>query len=111
MEIATAYPVGTSEQTVIRILRRLSPERARQLVDYARFLEFQTTERYQGWLDEEEIEPEEEILASERKWDELFARPGSMRLLQAMAAEAREDYLAGRTTDVRITDDGRLAPA
>jgi hypothetical protein len=111
METRTAYQVGTPEQTVVRILRRLPPERARQLVDYARFLEFQTSERYQGWLDEEETEAEEEILASERKWDELFARPESKRLLRTMAAEAREDYYAGRTTDVRITDDGRLAPA
>jgi hypothetical protein len=59
---------------------------------------------------ENEEETEEEILASERKWDELFARPESRRLLRTMAAEAREDYLAGYTTDVKITDDGRLAP-
>ena len=45
METRTAYQVGTPEQTVVRILRRLPPERARQLVDYARFLEFQTSER------------------------------------------------------------------
>ena len=90
-------------ESTVRI--RLGP------LDYARFLEFQTTRHYQDWLDEEESETEEEILASEQKWDELFARPESRRLLQAMAAEAREDYLAGRTTDVVITDDGRLAPA
>ncbi len=110
MKAQRAYHVGAPEQTVVRILHRLPPERARQLVDYARFLEFQT-ERYQGWLDEEETEIEEEILASERKWDELFTRPESKRLLRTMAAEAREDYFAGRTTDVQITHDGRLAPA
>lgn len=108
MKAQRAYHVGAPEQTVVRILQRLPPERARQLVDYARFLEFQT-ERYQGRPDEEETE--EEILASEKKWDELFAQPESKRLLRTMAAEAREDYFAGRTTDVQITHDGRLAPA
>jgi hypothetical protein len=107
----TAYQVATREQAVMRILRRLPPERARQLVDYARFLEFQTTERYQDWLNHEEAETEEEIGASEKRWDELLVMPESKRLLRAMATEAREDYLAGRTTDVKITDDGRLSPA
>ena len=34
-------------------------------------------------------------LESEKKWDELFAR--SQDLLSRMAAEAKRDYLEGRT--------------
>ena len=34
-------------------------------------------------------------LESEKRWDELFAR--SQGLLARMAAEARQDYRAGRT--------------
>lgn len=36
-------------------------------------------------------------IESERRWDELFSRPPS-KALEAMAAEALEDYRVGRTT-------------
>ena len=98
------------EQTLLRIVRRLPPERIFQLVDFARFLEFQTTRSYDDWLNEEETETEEEIRASEAKWDKLFAKPEAKRVMREMAREALEDYRAGRTTDIAITEDGRLAP-
>ena len=58
--------------------------------------------RYKDWLEEEEIE------TPENKWDELFAKPKAKRVMREMAREAREDYRAGRTTDIEITEDGRL---
>jgi hypothetical protein len=36
-------------------------------------------------------------IESERRWDELFSRPPS-KALEQMAAEALEDYRAGRTS-------------
>jgi len=36
-------------------------------------------------------------IESERRWDELFSRPPS-EALERMAAEALEDYRAGRTS-------------
>jgi hypothetical protein len=33
------------------------------------------------------------------------------RLMRDMAREAREEYRAGRTTEIEITEDGRLSPA
>lgn len=36
-------------------------------------------------------------IESERRWDELFSRPPS-EALERMAAEALEDFRAGRTT-------------
>jgi len=36
-------------------------------------------------------------IESERRWDELFSRPPS-KALERMAAEALEDFRAGRTT-------------
>jgi hypothetical protein len=93
------------EQTVIGIIRKLPPEHVVQLVNFARFLEFQTTKEYKDWLEEEEIETAEE------KWDELLAKPEAKRVMREMAREAREDYRAGRTTDIEITEDGRLTPA
>jgi hypothetical protein len=45
------------------------------------------------------------------KWDELLTKPEAKRVMREMAREAREDYRAGRTTDIEVTEDGRLAPA
>ena len=92
------------EQAVIGIIRKLPPERVVQLINFARFLEFQTTKRYKDWL-------EEEIETPEEKWVELLTKPEAKRVMREMAREAREDYRAGRTTDIEITEDGRLAPA
>lgn len=50
----TTYQPSVYEQTVLTIMRRLPPECALQLVDFARFLEFQTTEKCDDWLGEEE---------------------------------------------------------
>jgi len=105
--MATTSQSPTVEQTIIRILRHLPPERARQLVDFARFLEFQATARYTDWLEE----TEESIRASEEKWDQLLAEPAAKNLLRDMAREAREEYQAGHTTDIEIADDGRLTSA
>ena len=112
MGMQTAFQSSTHEQTVINIIRELPPERVLQLVDFARFLEFQIVRKsYGDWLDEEEAETEEEIRASEEKWDELFAKPEAKRVMREMAREALNDYRAGRTTGITITEDGRLAPA
>jgi hypothetical protein len=106
---AAAQP-SAHEQTVVSIMRKLPPERILELVDFARFLELQGTKKYDEWLDEE-TETEEEIRASEERWDQLLAQPEAKRVLREMACEAREDYHAGRTTEITITEDGRLAPA
>ena len=112
METQTDFQSSTYERTVINIIRKLPPERASQLVDFARFLEFQLAQKSESdWLDEEETGTEEGIHASEEKWDKLFARPEAKRVMREMAHEALEDYRAGRTTDIAITKDGRLAPA
>jgi hypothetical protein len=104
------------EQKLIEVVRRLPPERVSQVIDFAQFLEFQTTNAYGDDLpdvdeSEEETGAEEETRASEEKWDELFAKPEAKRVMREMAREALEDYRAGRTTDITITEDGRLAPA
>ena len=93
------------EQTVISIMRRLPPGCVVQLVSFAHFLELQTSQRYKEWLEEEGTE------AGDEKWDRLFAEPEAMCVMREMAREARKEYRAGRTTDIGIAEDGRLAPA
>jgi len=107
---ATVQP-STHEQMVVSIMRKLPPERVLELVDFARFLELQSTQRDNEWPDEEETETEEEMRAGEERWNQLLAQPEAKRVLREMAREAREDYHAGRTTGITITEDGRLAPA
>jgi len=93
---------------LLAIARRLPPERVSQLLDFARFIDFQATRGSDSWLEEE---TEDEMRASDERWEQLFARPEAKRVMRAMAREAREDYLAGRTTAITLTNDGRLAPA
>ncbi len=47
----------------------------------------------------------------EEKWNKLSAKPEAKRVMRKMAQEALDDYRAGKTTDITITADGRLAPA
>ena len=108
MEDQMPYQASTPEQTVIHIMRKLPPERVTDLVDFARFLEFRATERYQDWVEAESEQGEQ--IAADRRWDDLFARPEARQLMRQMAHEAREEYRAERTTEIVETDDGRLAP-
>lgn len=99
------------EQIVIRIMRRLPPECVLELVDFARFLEFQTTKRDRHGVGEEDTKTEEVIQVSDKKWEQILAKPEAKQMMRDMAREALEEYRAGQTTDITITEDGRLAPA
>lgn len=90
-----AVKIDECEDRLVGIVRRLPPERVRQLVDFARFLE---------------AESEEEIEASQAQWDELLARPEAKRKLCDMAREAVDDYRTGQATEIAVTEDGGLAP-
>lgn len=92
----------TYEQLVLAIMRRLPSYRVLELLDFARFLEAQTAKRTSADMSKSETED---------AWERVFAKPAAKRLLYEMANEAREEYGAGRTTAIIITDNGELAPA
>jgi chemotaxis regulatin CheY-phosphate phosphatase CheZ len=96
MKEKLAVKIDEYEERLVGIVRRLTPERVVQLVDFARFLE---------------AESEEEIEVTQAKWDELLAKPEARRKLRDLASEAADDHRAGRATDIKVTEDGRLAPA
>ena len=96
MKDELALTIDEFEERLVGIVRRLPPERVMQLVDFARFLE---------------AESEEDIEASQADWDELLAQPVAKRRLREMAHEALDDYHADQATDIKVTEDGRLAPA
>ena len=79
------------EKELIQLVRTLLPERVAQLVDFARFLAFQTTQGSNGW-DEEEAAQEAALRADEERWDRLLSRPEAKALLRQMAQEAMEEY-------------------
>jgi len=45
----------------------------------------------------------------EKSWEQFYL--ANREHFRAMARQALEDYQAGRTTEITITEDGRLAPA
>jgi len=95
----------TYEQMLIDIVRTLPPERVSELVDFARFLKSRVVKPYEPpVLEEEESEGDE-------KREQLLAKPEAQQVMIEMAHEARADLYAGRTTDIAITEDGRLTPA
>ena len=96
MKDTLALKIDEYEDKLVDIVRRLPPERVVQLVDFARFLE---------------AESEEDIEATQAQWDDLLAKPEAKRKLRDMAREALDDYHAGQATDIKVTEDGRLAPA
>ncbi|MCD6185994.1 MAG: hypothetical protein J7K84_09470 [Deltaproteobacteria bacterium] len=111
MEIQTDFQSSKYEQTLINIIRKLPPERILQVVDFAQFLELQIVQKSSDdWLNEEKNETKESFQANEKKWDELLDKPEAKRVMRKMAYEALEDSRAGRTTDIAITEDGRLTP-
>jgi hypothetical protein len=93
------------ERTLLRILRTLPNEKAAQIVDYARFVQSQTLpDLYQ--LDEDISE--EEIIADEERWDAQFA--ASPNELSKLVQQAKEEIQKGQTTEIILTDDGRMIP-
>jgi len=99
------------EQTVVNIVRKLPSEHVLQLIEFAKFLEFQSAKETINGTDENKTETEDEISISEEKWNQLFAKPEAKRVLREMAKEALEDYHTGKTTGISLTEDGRLSPA
>ena len=108
METQTVSKPVTSEQKLIGIIRRLPPERVSQVIDFAQFLEFQTTRTDEGVLDEEMSE--EEISAENARWDALLATDASQHLLEKMADAALAEIQAGHARPMVFTEDGEIAP-
>lgn len=93
-------PQRSSEQQLLAIARKLPAERLTHLIAFARFLEYELTE------DQEVVS----YTAADARWDELLASPEGQQTLLKLAREAEEEYEAGQTTEIILTDDDRLAP-
>ena len=96
-------PTGSEEQ-LIRIVRKLPPDRIAQVIDFAQFLEFQAT----GVVDD--LDLEEETAAENARWETLLATEESQRLLEHMADEAWAEIQAGLATPIIFTNNGEIGP-
>jgi hypothetical protein len=92
----TTLPISNREEKLIRIVRRLPPERVTQVIDFAEFLEFQTGE----------FESNE----NDAHWDALLASGSSQQFLEKLADEALAEIEGGQATQIVFTSDGEIAP-
>ena len=111
------------QQAVVGIMQALPVERQAQVVDFARFVQWQlTTPRPfarqaetndktivedEQWDPLETGESEEEIRMDNSRWDTLLASSESQHLLETMARQAREQFRAGQTKPMTFVE-GRL---
>lgn len=105
--IATISQTTSYEQQLFSVIKRLPPHCVSQVIDFAKFLEFQLIGNKNDSLTDE---TEEEITEHDTRWDELLATDESQRLLEKMADEALADIHAGRARPIAFTDDGRICP-
>jgi len=62
------------------------------------------------WLQTQPVPDElSELELEEKSWEQFYL--AHREHFRAMARQALEDYAAGRTIGITITEDGRLAPA
>jgi len=112
IETQTTSELAPYELTLMEIVRKLPSDRVVQLIDFAHFLELQTQKSETDNGPHEKVKTVDEVIdGGQDKWDELLARPDAKSMMRKMAGEALAEYRAGQTTDIRITEDGRLAPA
>ena len=96
-------PTGSEEQ-LIRIVRKLPPDRIAQVIDFAQFLEYQAT----GAVDDAVLEEDTAIEIA--RWEILLATEESQRLLETMADEAWAEIQAGLATPIVFTNNGEIDP-
>ena len=90
------------ERILINIIRILPPNRAEQLVDFARFLEAQILTK--ELLQEEDLT---EIEADNARWEALLATDEAQTLLEKLANDALTEHQAGKTKPMAFNDEGR----
>jgi hypothetical protein len=90
------------EDALLGTVRGLPPQRAVQVLDFARWL--RTQSESDEWLVEEFTE--DNAQAEDARWDQFYAQ--NRDTFRAMAREAVEQYEAGETQEMGIKE-GKLS--
>jgi len=106
--ITTVSETAVYEQQLVSVIRRLPPHFVSQVINFAKFLEFQLIGNRNDILTDE---TEEEIAENNARWDQMLATDESQQLLEKMADEALGKIHAGRAEPIVFTDNGQIRPA
>lgn len=109
METQPTMQLSAAEQVLVEVVRHLPSERVEQVIDFAKFIEWQISQTAIEKLTSEDLSDEESGPGDEQ-WERLLATRESERLLAQLAQEALDDFHSGRTTEIVVTQDGVLAP-
>ncbi len=90
------------EKALLEIVRALPLERLPQVIESARAIGTEVDDEF------EEEETEEEIAASEARWDAIVAHPKVQAKLLEMAEEALAEDDAGLTFEMEFDAEGNL---
>ncbi|MBX3059651.1 MAG: hypothetical protein KF770_24645 [Anaerolineae bacterium] len=102
METQTVRPKKALEQELIATVRALQPHRARQVLDFARWLQTQTP--HVG-LPDEEITPEE-LALEEKAWEATYL--ANQEKFREMAEQALNDLETGNTLEL-VIENGKVS--
>ncbi|MGE0083269.1 MAG: hypothetical protein AB7S75_02480 [Desulfococcaceae bacterium] len=108
MELGINSQPTVYEKQLIGIIRRLPEERISQVIDFAKFLEFQGQNVSDKLIHQDETE--QEIAQENARWDTLLATDESQRLLEKMADEALAEIQAGNSKPMIFNKEGQLKP-
>lgn len=100
MAITTRHEV----EELLEIVRNLPVAHVEEVLDFARFLEWQSQHRQAL----SEIGVEDVSDAENEAWDEILATQQSQRLLSRLAAQAIEDDESGETVELVFDANGNL---
>jgi len=110
MKRQTELKNPAKERQLIKIMRRLAPERASQVIDFAQFLDFQQTKNHSERRGDSLAVNEEHTEAESIGWDALLATDEAQTLLESMADEAFREIQAGQAKPMAFTPDGQMIP-
>ena len=91
-------------EELLEIVRNLPVSHVEEVLDFARFLEWQSQHRQAL----SEIGVEDVSDAENEAWDEILATQQSQRLLSRLAAQAIEDDESGETVELVFDANGNL---
>lgn len=109
MESSSNPATKSDEQRLLEVVRRLTPDRVAQVLDFAEFLASRNKQPNGRAVLDTEVSTEN-APTGDARWDALLASDESQRLLERMADEAEAQIAAGQAQDMIFTKDGEIAP-
>jgi len=98
------------ERKLVALMRRLPPERGQQILDFARFIAYETFKPKDNQVLEDVTLLAEEYTENDRRWEALFASEESQNALDKLADEALADIRAGKARAMIFTPTGEISP-